>query len=169
MTYEFLSLSRVQNDPYPYQRENHGKPWTPQMHQELCRLWCTTDTCFEEITVLMGRSHDSVTAKLRSLGYLTYDQAQGGYHCKNRSNGKQTTEPTDNQENNMTLNIETKTFINGVDASQLTDAQIFDRIARIELEIDKLGNIRAKSTKLQHAMDMLRKDVDDLVAFVDAR
>lgn len=66
-------------------------------------------------------------------------------------------------------NIETKTFINGIDAAQLTDDQIFQRIANIEKKIDALTAIRAKSTKIQAAIASLEADVQSLVAFVDAR
>ena len=69
----------------------------------------------------------------------------------------------------MNANIETKTFINGIDASTLDDAAIFQRIAKLEQEIDKLRSIRAGSTKLVAAINKLEGGVADLVRYVDAR
>ena len=69
----------------------------------------------------------------------------------------------------MPANIETKTFINGADASELSDNQIFQRIAKLEGEMDKLVGIRAKSVKKDAAIAALQSDIDALVAYVDAR
>lgn len=68
-----------------------------------------------------------------------------------------------------TPNIETKTFIAGVDAANMSDEEIFSRILKIENQIKGYDVIANKPKKLQAVMQKLTEDVGALVAFVDAR
>ena len=65
--------------------------------------------------------------------------------------------------------IESKTFINGIDAAGFTDAQLFEMIKATEREIKDLQTIENKPEKLVKQIadknDLLKK----LVAYVDAR
>ena len=71
--------------------------------------------------------------------------------------------------NDNTPTIETKTFIQGEDASNMTDAQIFNRIAKLEDEIDKLSKIKNQPKKLQALIQTKQDDINKLIEFVDAR
>lgn len=65
--------------------------------------------------------------------------------------------------------IKTKTLIQGVDASQMTDTQIFTKIHELETQIAALNQIEAKPQKLLAAVAELRADIKNLVDYVDNR
>ncbi len=68
-----------------------------------------------------------------------------------------------------TVTIETRTFINGVDASSLSDDQIFGEIAKIEKKIDTLKAVKTISKKLQKTIDEQQALAQKLADYVDAR
>lgn len=78
-----------------------------------------------------------------------------------------------NKEKQMALNntklIETRTFINGVDASTLSDDQIFQVIAKVENDIKELENIENKPTKLIKKIEKAHKGIEKVLRYVDAR
>lgn len=65
--------------------------------------------------------------------------------------------------------IETKTFINGQDASTLSDQQIFDLIEILENEIKRAGAIKNRPEKLAELINQKEADIKALVAYVDGR
>lgn len=65
--------------------------------------------------------------------------------------------------------IETRTFINGMDASKMDDDAIFRAIHDAEKMADKMGDIDNKPQTLINKIADLRKDIAALVNFVDAR
>ena len=182
---QYITEDQIRNDPDPKGRYNHGKIWTPQEYRELERLWTKTNLTFEEICNQLGRSHLGVFAKLdKHFHWMLFDFNRHAFRCLNRNEGNNM-EPlskiaienaqinypyiTQIKEPTMQPTIQTKTLINGQDAANMTDEQIFQKIARLEQEIDKLKAIRAKSTKLEAAITAAEKDVADLVAYVDGR
>lgn len=70
---------------------------------------------------------------------------------------------------NAMMTIETKTFVNDVDASTLTDTQLFDAIAQAEAAIAAKEAIKNKPEKLRAEIDRLNKYIADLVAYIDNR
>lgn len=73
------------------------------------------------------------------------------------------------KETTMTKNIETKTFIAGIDGAGLSDTAIFQRIAKLEQEKAALEAIKNKPKKLIAAIEQLQKDIEALVKYVDER
>ena len=65
--------------------------------------------------------------------------------------------------------IETKTFIAGVDASTLTDIEIFNKIAELEVKADKWSKVQNKPKKLGKMIDEVHADIAALVKYVDER
>lgn len=65
--------------------------------------------------------------------------------------------------------IETKTFINGVDAATLTDEQIYQSIKTLENKIASYNAVGKKPKKLQNKIEELQKSIDDIVAYCDSR
>lgn len=65
--------------------------------------------------------------------------------------------------------IEKKTFINGVDASTLTDDQIFSVIKQAEAEIEGLELINNKPEKLGKKIAKLQKAIEKVRQYVDER
>lgn len=67
------------------------------------------------------------------------------------------------------ITIESKTFVNGHDASRLNDAQIIGLIADTEAAIKTLEGIGTKSTKVLDKINGLKAGVVQLAAILDAR
>ena len=67
------------------------------------------------------------------------------------------------------ISIETKTFINGIDATTLTDSQVYDLIASEEAKIAELGKIIAKPKKLVAEITKRQDGIHALVAHLDAK
>ncbi len=65
--------------------------------------------------------------------------------------------------------IETKTYVNGADAANMTDEQIFSAIANVEAEINHLNGVQNKPQKLEAKIAAMQEDIKALVAFVDGR
>lgn len=163
--------TKLQDDPRPQGRANHGARWTPEHYDALKQFWFHTDKSFAEICDEMGRSWASVMAKLSEQGWAKYDAGMCAYtYDRNKYRNKSEPQYTETKETIMSnANIETKTFIAGTDASTMDDAQVFRHIAKLEGEVDKLKAIRAKSTKLSAAIKKLERDIAELVAYIDAR
>ena len=81
--------------------------------------------------------------------------------------------PTKGIEMNETINtqelITTRTYIKGVEASQVSDEKIFGMISNYEAEIENLNKIKNQPKALKTKVAALQKQIDDLVSFVDAR
>lgn len=65
--------------------------------------------------------------------------------------------------------VQTITYVYGVPAEQVSNEQIFERIASLELQIADLSKIKAKSSQLTKKIQSLKEHISDLVAIVDAR
>lgn len=65
--------------------------------------------------------------------------------------------------------IEHKTFILGIDAANMSDAEIFGVIAGKESELKELDKIANKPEKLKTVMAELQTGIEALVAYVDGR
>lgn len=153
---------------------NHGKPWTQESNMRLAKLWRDTDTDLRDIATDLGRTPSSTASQLKEIGLVGYCSVTHQY-TSNRDPYTRpkapspSTPPEAPTMNSSAINIETKIFIGGIEAGDLSDADIFSRIARIEGEIDKLKAIRAKSKKRDAAVKKLEDDVAALVAYVDGR
>lgn len=163
-----ITQSFIESDPAPTGRHNHGRVWTLSQREELRRLW-HEGTPTKDICDGMGRSYRSIVLKLEYFKLVKFDPMTGSYHSVDEVQVEPSAVHQQTKENIMAANIETKVFINGADASGLSDNQIFQHIAKLEMEMDKLIGIRAKSVKKDAAIAALQADIDALVAYVDAR
>lgn len=66
-------------------------------------------------------------------------------------------------------NIETKTFIRGVDASTLSDDQIIGRILDLETQVEHLKKVKVTSTKVLDSIQSLEADIQALANYLDNR
>lgn len=73
------------------------------------------------------------------------------------------------KESVMSANIETKVFIDGMDASKLTDEQIFSKISQLETVIDGYAKIKNQPDKLKGRITAIEQDIKALVKYVDLR
>jgi hypothetical protein len=65
--------------------------------------------------------------------------------------------------------VVTKTFVDGVEASTLTAAQIYERIAAEEATIERLSAIKTKPKALVKELNTRQTGIEALVAVLDAR
>lgn len=65
--------------------------------------------------------------------------------------------------------FETKHFVNGVEASTLTDENLIHAIRKIELEMEALGKIVTKSTKIEAKILELDAQRTAIAALLDSR
>lgn len=117
-----------------------------------------------------GRSPHSVLAKLVELKILAVEPKTYNYTVLIKPGHLElNSKPTEKEIIMSNANIETKVFIQGKDATEMTDAQIFSLIAKLEGEQDKLSQIKNKPKKLVAAIEALTLDIEMLVEYVDGR
>jgi hypothetical protein len=166
-------------------RARHGQIWNGSELVLLDRLY-SEDATLEEMCKALERGADGTIAKLKQLGLIVVETSPSprnnwspGYFESSRHHRARPGVTRDEikafitpQPETTTMsapNIETKTFIAGVDAANMSDEEIFARILKIENQIKGYDVISNKPKKLQAAMQKLGEDVGALVAFVDAR
>ena len=154
------SFARTDN----VKRALHGLPWTPDEYTALARLFVAGHD-LKYISEALLRPADGVVSKLEHCGYIRYDPTSCCYHVTNPTQSATTKkEPTMSKQL-----IESKVFVNGIDATDMADAEIFRLIAKTEDEIAKLRAIKTASKKLSGAISKLEADVTKLAEYVDSR
>jgi hypothetical protein len=188
-TYPVYPVKWAEN-PDPF---NHGKTWTSEHKQQLLDEF-VKGTHLKELASMFGRKLDSIVAKLFDLKLLIRTQCSfasynyiyyvnlrffevKGLACPYLPNKavptttlSQPKEATMSNDTNVTIvTIETKTLINGVDGAELSDEQIFNRIAKIEAQIKTWASIENKPKKLLAKIDEAKASIAALVSYVDGR
>lgn len=158
-------------------RARHGQVWSSQELRQLEDLY-HSNAPLREMCETLERPADGVMIKLRYIGLVS--ESGGVNICRVTANDSKTQMPQDTPRKAMTSSIQEQTMserktieqvtlIQGQDATTLSDEQIFSLIAKTEAKIASLQSIKAKSTKIQGAIDALQKDVNALVEYVDNR
>ena len=147
--------------------ENSGKKWEAEELSVLVENY-NLGLSLHDICVRHKRPKSGVLNKLCELRILRYSSANYSYIvvAKPKNVNKVETEKETIMSN---ANIENKVFIQGKDATEMTDAQIFSLIAKLEGEQDKLSQIKNKPKKLVAAIHALTLDIEMLVEYVDGR
>jgi len=157
------------------ERARHGKPWLEAEEQNLERLFRAgfqlKDLCEE-----LQRPAAGALIRLCKLGLLRKEET-GLYryrYCYSASVEKQLdvqtqTQPTTQEPKMAAPTIETKTFIAGKDAKNMSDSEIFALIAELESDVDKLSSIRNKPKKLVASIEKTQAEIAKLVEYVDGR
>ena len=161
-------------------RKRHGLPWLAaelsslrelyqegRSLQEMCEMLerPATGTLIKLVGVGCLR-RETDTRSYRSIYYCRMPLAEDTAAVNEAINQTETTE----KEPAMTAKlIENKVYINGTDATGLSDKEIFVLIAKTEAEIDKMKAIKTPSKKLAAAIDKLQEDVVKLATYVDER
>lgn len=155
-------------------RERHGLHWDQTDYAQL-KILFQQGSDLKTMCEALQRPADGVIAKLVSRGYIVFDAFDCCYYYY-VSGGKAVSDDyheskfTPMKEPVMSKNlIESKVFVNGTDATNMSDAEIFRLIAKTEGEIAKLKDIKTPSTKLQAAIDAMEADVVKLAEYVDNR
>ena len=154
--------------------KHHGEDWT-QLQKDNIKAMLHQGYDLDKICREMGRSRVSILCKLEALGLII--KHPFGYYFFVESESLATLTPYEPtyqppEESTMTTPapvIEVKTFIGGQDASQMTDMQIFQRIGKMESNIESLMAIKAKPQKLIAVIASMAEDITKLVEYVDGR
>lgn len=157
-------------------RARHGRPWIASEYEALRELFMQGKT-LQEICVALHRPADGTLNKLREQHLLRFDSVSfcDYYVALPFNHPGRLLEPapqlaTTKEEPVMSKNlIESKVFVNGIDATGMSDTEIFSLIAKTEAEIAKLRAIKTVSKKLSGAISKLEADVVKLAEYVDSR
>ena len=150
-------------------RARHGLTWTPAEYVSLGRLF-VAGYDLKRISEVLMRPADGVIHKLQRGRYICYDYTDGCYRVSNHTQPATTQPATIKKESTMSKQlIESKVFVNGIDATGMADAEIFRLIAKTEDEIAKLRAIKTASKKLSGAISKSEADVIKLAEYVDSR
>jgi hypothetical protein len=154
----------------------HGKPWLDTEEQNLERLFRAgyqlKDLCEE-----LQRPAAGTLIRLCRLGLLRKEEDTGQYRYRyyyassveKQLDVQTQTQPTTQETKMAAPTIETKTFIAGKDAKNMSDSEIFALIAELEAGVDKLSSIRNKPKKLVDSIEKTQAYIAKLVEYVDGR
>ena len=161
-------------------RERHGLPWLPIELSSLRELY-QKGRSLQEMCEMLERPATGTLAKLVGVGCLRREMDprsyRSTYYCRmplaeDTAAVNETINQTETTQKEPAMTaklIENKVYINGTDATGLSDKEIFVLIAKTEAEIDKMKAIKTPSKKLAAAIDKLQEDVVKLATYVDER
>ena len=161
-------------------RKRHGLPWLPIELSSLRELY-QNGRSLQEMCERLERPATGTLTKLVGVGCLRREtdtiSYRSIYYCRmplaeDTAAVNETINQTETIQKEPTMTaklIENKVYINGTDATGLSDKEIFVLIAKTEAEIDKMKAIKTPSKKLAAAIDKLQEDVVKLATYVDER
>ena len=159
-------------------RKRHGLPWLAAELSSLRELF-QEGRSLQEMCEMLERPATGTLAKLVGVGCLRRETDTRSYRsiyyyrmplAEDTAAVNEAINQTTEKEPTMTAKlIENKVYINGTDATGLSDKEIFVLIAKTEAEIDKMKAIKTPSKKLAAAIDKLQEDVVKLATYVDER
>ena len=154
-------------------RKRHGLPWLAAELSSLRELY-QEGKSLQEMCEMLERPATGTLTKLVGVGCLTRETDSRSYRSTYyyRMPLAEDTAAVNEAINQTTMTaklIENKVYINGTDATDLSDKEIFVLIAKTEAEIDKMRAIKTPSKKLAAAIDKLQEDVVKLATYVDER
>jgi len=168
---------------------NHGKRWDDNQERML-REGFTQGASLRLMCIRMGRAPSSILARLCFMHLLTLDESTGEYRITNPTPDpvmltddlevnpsamiaaarllNSFNQPTENTMPAIAT-IEQRTLINGTNAADMSDKEIFKTIAKLESEVRVLEAVNTKPKKLVAAIAALQADIEAIVAYVDER
>ena len=159
-------------------RKRHGLPWLAAELSSLRELF-QEGRSLQEMCEMLERPATGTLTKLVGVGCLRRETDTRSYRsiyyyrmplAEDTAAVNEAINQTTEKETIMTAKlIENKVYINGTDATGLSDKEIFVLIAKTEVEIDKMKAIKTPSKKLAAAIDKLQEDVVKLATYVDER
>lgn len=161
-------------------RKRHGLPWLPIELSSLRELY-QNGRSLQEMCERLERPATGTLTKLVGVGCIRRDMDPRNYRstyyyrmplAEDTAAVNETINQTETIQKETTMTaklIENKVYINGTDATGLSDKEIFVLIAKTEAEIDKMKAIKTPSKKLAAAIDKLQEDVVKLATYVDER
>lgn len=161
-------------------RKRHGLPWLPIELSSLRELY-QNGRSLQEMCERLERPATGTLTKLVGVGCLTRETDPRSYRsiyyyrmplAEDTAAVNEAINQTETIQKEPTMTaklIENKVYINGTDATGLSDKEIFVLIAKTEAEIDKMKAIKTPSKKLAAAIDKLQEDVVKLATYVDER
>lgn len=175
--YDQLRMTAEQKNRLNISPENRDKPWT-EANDRLLKTAFGNGALMPALCEHLGRSSSAITARLVELrliadqGWRHGDQVR---YIRRRTQSAESLKafitPVPQEKTTMAqeLKIETKIFINGVDAKGLNDTALFTLIADEVKAIDALEALPVRSTKLTAHIAARRNQVDEVTKYLDDR
>lgn len=142
---------------------NSGTSWSTAQDLHLVSLVRFSLTV-DEIAKKLGRTRGSILARLVSVEILKHSSCSKGYVYMSSDTGCKTV-PT---QSSAPL-LETRVYVNGRLASDMTDEEIFAAIKKTEDKIAGYKDIVTKPEKLKAMVAKMQSDVTELAKYVDGR
>ena len=154
----------------------HGRPWSQAELDDL-ECWLYQGKNLAEIVTLSQRSTGGVIPKLCSMRLI--NAVSNGTNSwvtdyayrvdiSDKPSEAQPEQPTI-KEIIMTKTIENIVLIQGTNAVDKTDDEIFGLISKLELQKASLSNIKNQPKKLLAKIEAIDTDIAKLVEYVDGR
>lgn len=176
-------------------RANHGKIWSGHELVHLRGMFLAGRS-LESMSIELQRPADGIITKLVCTLKCLYQETCGNpytfrYVVRQGNARKPNTTPKPKaapdaadpvpQPTNLTkleklmannpniIKIETKTFVNGTDVSEMSDAAVYSLIADQEAVIAELEKIKTKPKKLTEEIAKRQAGIDALVGYLDSK
>ena len=146
--------------------ERYGLPWTAGERAKLLSLFDAGDS-LRSLCIDLQRPPAGVVAKLMAAGRLRHYSS--GTHYRAPQAIEINDQPTKEKDVSTNIEVSTKTYIGTVDASTLSDTEIFALIAKKEVEVRQWMAITNRPKKLEALIQKAEDDIQKLVAYVDGR
>jgi hypothetical protein len=160
-------------------RAQHGKPWSEHEYKALRQLYVDGAT-LAQMCCTLERPAAGILPKLcderliRALDYWTYAEVAPrrtpfGFASLPVPISPTIEAPRAEETTMSEKTIETLVLIQGQNAAELNDKQIFALIGKLENEAKRMGEITNKPKKLVAAIEQIQADIAKLVEYVDTR
>lgn len=165
---EFLKASADNWD-----QSNAGTNWKP-IEDTWLREWVNIGYRVDFIAAKLKRSRESILARLRLLSIVQRNSYTGAYKYVVDDKEEEIMNP-DNTCKMASIStpvpplLETRVYVNGRIASDMTDEEIFAAIRKAEVTIASYNDMVTKPEKLKAMLVKLQNDITELAKYVDQR
>lgn len=150
-----------------WDQSNAGTNWRP-IEDTWLREWVNIGYRVDFIAAKLKRSRESILARLRLLGIVQRNSLTGLYQYVINEKGNIMSSEGASKATVPPL-LETRVYVNGRIASDMTDEEIFAAIRKAEVTIASYNDMVTKPEKLKAMLVKLQNDITELAKYVDQR
>ena len=160
---EFLKAS-VGN----WDQSNAGIHWKP-IEDTWLKEWVDIGYRVDFIAAKLRRSRESILARLRLFDIVQRDSVTGLYQYVADEKGNIMSSDNASKTAYIPPLLETRVYVNGRVAADMTDEEIFAAIKKAETTIASYSDMVTKPEKLKAMLVKLQHDITELAKYVDQR
>lgn len=150
-----------------WDQSNAGVHWKP-LEDACLREWVNAGYRVDFIAAKLKRSREAVLARLRTYHILQRNSLTGLYQYVANEKGNIMSSEGASKAVTPPL-LETRVYVNGRVASDMTDEEIFAAIRKAEVTIASYNDMVTKPEKLKAMLVKLQNDITELAKYVDQR